>query len=189
MDVLPVEEIEDDLARMDRGIRQLKVQYDQFFAGALPCEPTELRRQLDRLFRRYANAPLQKYQHRYHLATLTARYNSFQELWGRSVRALEEGERPAPAVAGRAGMRRDNVLAACKVTGTKVEAAGLKKLYEKFMEARRKSGVEGDVPFAAFGRKIAGQARQLQSRSECDDVELRVIVENKKVLLKARPIR
>ncbi len=179
--------VEEDISRLDTGIRQLKVQYDMFFAGALPREPLELRHRVERLIKRYAHASFGKYRHRFQFNGLVARYNSLSELWGKTVRSREVGERPAPAVA-ELKEHRDRVLAQCRVIDPKPGDEALRRLHAKFVKARQRAGLDtGQLTFEKFARKITAQARQIRDRTQCENVELRVVHSGGKVLLKARP--
>jgi len=176
--------IEADIQRLESGIKQLKVQYDMFFAGALKTEPWELKNQLERLVKFYRTAPIQKYQYRFHINALISRFNTMSELWGRSVRDFEEG--------GRSRQRDENVrerlLARCRVSETEVEDPSLKRLYDQFSRAREQSG-KGNVSYSKFVRGVAAQAQQLQKNSGCAEIELRLVVKDQQVQLKARPVR
>jgi hypothetical protein len=61
--------IDAELDRLQVGLRQLKVQYDMFFAGSLPRQPVELRSELDRIVKRLSGTPIRKYSQRFHLAS------------------------------------------------------------------------------------------------------------------------
>jgi len=179
--------IEDDIARLETGLRQLKVQYDMFFAGALPREPHELRANVQRLIKRYSNAPIRKYAHRYHFNSLVHRFNSFSELWSKTIRNLEEGEQPLPVVADRAA---EKVLTTCRIRDPLKEQELLRHLHSSFLEAQRKLGKgNGQLPFDRFVRVISSQAQSLREKTRCNQIELRIIVEDQKVHLKARPGR
>jgi len=91
-DVLSTE-LEADIGRLEAGIRQLKIQYDMFFAGSIPKQPLELRAEIERLIKRYSNASIRKYSARFHFNSLVSRFNSMSELWAKTIRTLEEGER------------------------------------------------------------------------------------------------
>ena len=86
-------QIEDDIAKLVVGLKQLKVQYDMFFNGALPRQPLEMRSNINRIIRRYENAHIQQYHHRFHFNTLVGRYNSLSELWSKTLRNREQGDR------------------------------------------------------------------------------------------------
>lgn len=178
-------ELEADLARLQTAIRQLKVQYDMFFAGSLPKQPIELRAEVERIFKRYANLYIRKYSYRFHLNSLVARYNALSELWGKTLRNLEEGERPVPAVADRTPEER--TLASFVVTDPAREHDSLRLLHSRFVEARKKAGEKDpELPFDRFLRGIVAKTGKLRDDAGCDKIELRLVVRDRKVQLKAR---
>ncbi len=178
-------EIEADLARLQVSIRQLKIQYDMFFAGSIPKQPMELRGEVERLIKRYGNVSIRKYAHRFHLNALVARYNALSELWGKTLRNLEEGERRVPALADRPPEER--VLASALVADPARDHEALRLLHAKFVEARKKSGEDAaDLPFDRFLRGIVAKTGKLRDESGCDKIELRLVVRDRKVQLKAR---
>jgi hypothetical protein len=181
-------EFDDDIARLEKGIRQLKIQYDMFFAGSIPKQPHELRAEVERIIKRYANTPIKRYASRFHFNTLVSRFNSHSELWSKTIRSLEEGDRPAPAVADRAGAG-EQIFARCTVADGGADA-GLRLLHQRLLEARKKSGESaGKLSFESFLKSVHSQARKLRDKTGCDKVELRVIVQDRKVTVKARPGR
>jgi hypothetical protein len=181
--------LEADMARLDTMLRQLKVQYDMFFAGSLKRQPLELRGEAEKIIRRYANASIQKYAQRFHLGTLISRYNSLAELWGKTMRSREEGEwhgAPAP----EASEPQETLVARCRIRDAKEQAEQLKPLYERYVAARRACGGDtSELPFDKFLRGIARQTRTLQERGECGEIELRVVVADHRVELRARARR
>lgn len=178
-------ELEADLARLQVSIRQLKIQYDMFFAGSIPKQPTELRAEVEKLIKRYANVSIRKYAHRFHLNSLVARYNALSELWGKTLRNLEEGERRVPALVDHAPEER--TIASALVTDAARDHESLRLLHAKFVEARKKSGEDApDLPFDRFLRGIVAKTGKLRDESGCDKIELRLVVRDRKVQLKAR---
>ena len=174
--------------RLQVGLRQLKVQYDMFFAGSLPRQPHELRADLERIIKRLSGHPIRKYSQRFHLASLVSRFNAMSELWTKTLRTLEEGDRPAPSVADR--VKGERLLTTCRVQNPSQEEASLKLLHARFMEARKKAGDEVDgVSFRAFVKGIVSQTRRLKDKTGCEEIELRIVVQDRKVQLKARPGR
>lgn len=181
--------IDADIERLEAGIRQLKVQYDMFFAGAIPKQPLELRSELERLIRRYANAPIRKYAQRFHFNSLATRYNSLSELWAKTLKGMEEGDRPAHAAIDRIPIpSEDQLLARCRMSDPVQDREALELLHARFVEARRKSRAgDGKVSFEAFLRGVSAQAERLREISGCEQIELRLVLHEGKVVLKARP--
>lgn len=180
--------IEADLRRIETGLRQLKVQYDMFFAGSLKREPVELRARIDRIIKSYTNSPIRKYAHRFHLGTLVSRYNSLSELWGKTTRAMERGDRrSAPAFDAQPGAEK--LVARCRFRGS-ADDGGMKRLYDRFVRARESAGAQKrSISYDKFVAGIAAQTRNLQKEPGCGEIELRVVVADGKVQVKARADR
>jgi len=182
-------ELEADLGRLESGIRQLKIQYDMFFAGSIPKQPLELRSELERIIRRHSATPIRKYAARFHFNALVSRFNSLSELWSKTLRSLEEGDRPAPAVADRAG-NGEHLVARCTVTDPTKERDLLRLLHARLVDARKKAGESaGKLSFENFVITITAQAGRMREKTGCDKVDLRVVVLDRKVVVKARPGR
>jgi hypothetical protein len=183
--------IEADIARLETGLRQLKIQYDMFFAGALPREPIELRNELGQLIRRTSSMPIRKYAHRFHLNTLVGRFNTMAELWGKTLRSREEGDRPPAQLADRAAARQEGI---CRIGPDDGSDNGnefaLRRLHREFLDARHKADPSAkDVRYETFVKGITSQADSLRAKAHCTDVELRIVVRDGAVRLKARPAR
>ncbi len=182
--------IEEDIERLELGIRQLKIQYDMFFAGAIPKQPLDLRVEIERLIKRCANSPMRKYVHRFHFNSLSTRYSSLTEFWARTLRGLEEGDRPPAIVHPRAPGDDEKILARCRIHDPLHEQEMLKVLHARFLDAREKGMANGGkVSFESFLRGITAQADRMRAVSGCEQVELRLVLHEGKVLLKARPGR
>jgi len=178
-------ELEADLARLQSALRQLKIQYDMFFAGSIPRQPTELRAEVERLLKRYNGHHIRKYAHRFHLNSLIARYNSLSELWAKTLRNLEEGERRVPALSEK--MPEERTLASFVFSDPERERESLRLLHSRFVEARRKAGDKNaELPFDRFVRGIVSKTGKLREDAGCDKIEVRLVVRDRKVQLKAR---
>jgi len=180
-------QLDADIHRLETALRQLKIQYDMFFSGALPREPIELRSQVEALVRRWANSPIQKYAQAFHLGTLVSRFNSLSELWGKTLRSREEGPRQNPVTAAEQPVR-ERLVGRTVLGRVHGEDPELRRLYDRYVEARRRTS-GGGVPYEKFVRGIAAQTDRLRKQSGCAEIELRVVVAHDKVHVKARPGR
>jgi len=179
-------ELEAEIGRLDTGIRQLKIQYDMFFAGAIPRQPLELRRDVEQLIKRYSTQPISKYALRFHFNSLVSRFNSLSELWAKTIRGQEEGDRPLPGATARPA-NGEEVFARLTVVNGARDESELRLLHHRLMEARKRSGETGHVSFEKFVRTVDAQAVKLREKTGCGKVELRVIFQGRKAVLKARP--
>jgi len=180
-------QVEADLNQLEVGIRQLKVQYDMFFAGGLKTQPLELRRRVEKIIRHYAREPVGRYCDRFRYNGLVARFNSFAERWGKAVRSMEEGDHRNQGTAERLGIR-EHLLTRCVVQDSKEDDENLRRLHTRYVEASREHGKRG-VSYQNFLRGVASQTRKLREQPGCGQIELRLVVRNDRVQLKARPGR
>ena len=91
--------------------------------------------EVDHLVRRASNLSIRKYAHRFHLNSLIARYNAMSELWGKTMRAREEGDRPPAQLADRRGARATS----CRIGENDRDDLALRRLHREFEEARKRS--------------------------------------------------
>ena len=186
---ITVDQIEEDLKRLDLGIKQLKIQYDMYFSGGRKRTPHQLRWTLNKLIKQYGDTPMTKYQHRFLFNALATRFAIMTELWDRRMRELEVGGRPRARARARVATRpQDELLASCRIPTSKRDNKTLKDFHQSFVSARKNNGEEGRaVSFSKFAKTIAAQADNLHKKSGCGEIELRLIVVDSKVQVRARP--
>jgi len=181
--------IEADIARLESSIKQLKVHYDMFFAGALSHEPLQLRSEVEKLIRQHAHSTMRNYAHRFHFNALVSRFNSLSELWTKTIRSMEEGDRRQPALAERS-QPRERLIARARVLDGELDGEALRRLYDRFLDAREANGeTKRAVSYDRFVRGISTQTDRLRKESGCAEIELRVVLRDQKVQVKARPGR
>jgi len=83
--------IAEDLDLLEKSIRQIQTEWDKFFSGIEKKPPVDLKTRLETLLRKYGNQEMTNATERFRMQTLTARYNTFNELWTKRLRAMEEG--------------------------------------------------------------------------------------------------
>jgi len=190
--------IADDLALIERRIRELQVEWDKFFGGLEKKPPTDLKAQLEALIRKYAQAEIRNNTLRFRYMTLTARFSVLSELWNRRLRALEEGrslygvrpppssrETPAPAPGGPPAHPAEEAF---RIRNAEGDVAAVRALYERFLDARRALGEAAPVRFDGFEKLIAQQASRLLSSQGARAVDFRLETKDGKVSIKAKPI-
>jgi hypothetical protein len=181
-------EIEEDINRLELGIRQLRIQYEMFFAGGMKREPTILRNNINKLVKRYNEVAIPKVAQRFRFSALVSRYNIFLELWSKRLRDMEEGDRTSRA---EIQQTQENVVARCRLNDREADQRVLRKLHAQFLAARRREqkGAAKEISFERFARGVAAQTEQLRARAGCEEVELRLVVGDGDVQIKARPGR
>jgi hypothetical protein len=194
--------LQEDLDHLDVTIRQLQVKWDLFFSGQEKKPPSELQGQVEALIRRYANAEIRNNGERFRYHGLTARFTSFNELWQKKLRAREEGKAfgmhglraerlpppppPPPPPRMAAGTAASGEV---RVADPARDAAAVRELYERFVEAKRRAGEKTAPAFESFRDLIGKQTERIRSEKGAAAVDFRLETRDGKVALKARIVR
>ena len=192
----------EDIDLLNTHIRQLQTKWEMFFAGIESKPPSELQRRVEKIIRDYAFQDIRNNTDRFRYQTLTARYNSFNELWQKRLRAREEGKAfgvhglkadvlppPAPererrAPAGGGGTGREFRVGSAEGDDAQVQA-----LYQRYVEERERLG-EGEAPaYESFRQLIGQQTAKILGDKGARAVDFRLDSSQGKVSLKARIVK
>ncbi len=193
--------LEEDLNRLEVMIRQLKQQYDIFFAGAAPRQPFETRKEVEGLVERLGRTSMQRFSDRYRYNTLAGKYQTYRELWMKLLRMREEGYRPgasrsSASQAGQQGPQDSKsgagdgrVIYQSRFGDPTSENDTFKAFYDTYVEARRRQGGGSDVSYSTFLRLIAQKTATIKEKSGCDQVAYSIVLKEGAVALRASPIK
>src|SRR5262252_4188432 len=85
--------IDEELAGLERDIRQLKVEYDMYFGGGRKRPPTEIEWRIELVIKRYSERGGElKYTQRFRFNNLTQGYAKYKEMFRKRVAQREEGK-------------------------------------------------------------------------------------------------
>jgi hypothetical protein len=85
--------IDEELAQLERDIRQLKIEYDMFFGGGRKRPPSEVEWRIDMLIKRYAERGGDlKYGQRFRFNNLAQTYAKYKDMFRKRMAAREEGK-------------------------------------------------------------------------------------------------
>ena len=190
----------EDLDQIEKSMRQLQIEWDKFFGGVEKKPPTDLKTKLEALIRRHANAEIRNNTDRFRYQNLTARYNTFNEMWGKRLRALEEGrimgvhgprsQAPLPPAAARAerGAPRTAATGEVRIQDPDRDNEAMRALFERFVEERQKTG-ESAVKFEGFRKLVAQQTNRILTEKGGQAVSFRLETKDGKVSLKAKALK
>jgi hypothetical protein len=188
--------IDEDLQVLDAKVKQLRLDYEQYFLGSRPRVPNVLRGEVQKMMSYYANVPIQNTALRFRFNNLRARYFSFRRHWDETVRKIEEGtyernvfkanlherERAERRAKGGAGVAP---AAEAPAPGP----AAPEGLFGEYVAARKRCGLAGGVTPEQFERQLRVQETAIREKTGCQSVRFRVVVEDGKAKLKATPVR
>jgi hypothetical protein len=204
--------IDEELAQLERDIRQLKIEYDQYFGGGRKRPPTEIEWRIELLIKRYAERGGDlKYGQRFRLNNLTQTYAKYKDIFRKKTQQKEEGkvqrhfgaaakaieaerahknpekhpEAPAGTpVAPPAGAAQGPFRVTC--SEPERERDKVDQLYQAFLQAKQQAGEQtGKLSRSSFNEFVLKKTKDLQKQKNCRDVEYVVEVVDGQVKLKA----
>ena len=186
-------EIQKDLQALNAGLKQLEVEYNQFFSGKLKRPPWETRNRVAALIKKWDRGYIQTAMDRFQFETLQRRYQTFIDLWDRGLRAREEGRAgpfampPPKHVPAKPKEPEAKIVHVAAFNDPMREMDKLHTLYDSLMDARREAG-DDVVPFHRFAALVKDQVSKLKS-DDSAKVAFRVAVVEGKVNFTARAVK
>jgi len=196
--------IEEELATLEKDIRQLKVEYDQYFGGGRKRPPTEIEWRIDMMVKRYAERGGElKFAQRFRFNNLSQTYAKYKDIFRKKTAQKEEGkvQRHFGAAAreieaARAKKEAEDHAAGAAADESKVfrmtcsepqsETEKVEQLYRAFLEAKQLAGEHtGKMSRTSFNEFVLKKTKELQKQKNCKDVEYVVEVVEGQVKLKA----
>ena len=185
-------DIEADLHLIDVRLKQLKLEYDQYFLGNRKREPLQIRNELQKYVQIYAQSPIKNTGLRFKFNNLRSRYFSFRRLWDETVRKIEEGSYERHLFKANLKDRERNGAADRRsVAATNREALDDRAdLFEAYISARQATGQgTGGVTREKLDGLLAKQEAAIREKYGAAKVRFKVVVENGKAKLKATAVR
>jgi hypothetical protein len=177
--------VEDQLVRLEEDIRRLKVEFDIYFNGAAKRPPYDTKGRVDTLIKRLADERTLSFAQRYHYNSLAARYNSFMQLWRRTMQEREEGRGPSRRPAPAPQPVSEPTTFVC--SDPRGDVRTVRGLFDALVEARRRCGEPTeDLSFARFHRMVAEKSEALKERAGCERVHFSVAICDGRVQFKAK---
>ncbi len=171
-----------DLDRLAADIQQYRVDYLRFFAGDRKLPPYELRDRLNAGLRQLRSQRGLGAAGQFRLTTLESQFNSFCDLFGRREREREKSAVARPLVKSPQYDSESGVIIGHRPADGTVEA-----LYKRLYLRRQTPNPKMDVE--RFRSYLARQADAIRGKTGCADIKFRVVVEDGKTKLKAKPMR
>jgi hypothetical protein len=188
-------QIDDDLVRLESDIRQLKIQYEQYFGGGKKRPPSDVEWRIDQLLKRYGDRGAEmNHGQRFRYGNLTQTYAKYREIFRKRLQRQEEGvvqrhfgaaARTIQAERKRAGKHPRPVIVT--PSNASRERRQIDQLYNIFRQALEQSGeIAQPLSRDRFTRFVQQKAAELQESKGAGEIEFVVALESGKVRLKAR---
>ena len=182
-------DIEEDLNLLDARLKQVRVEYEQYFLGTRKREPQLVRAEVQKIISYYANVPIRNTGHRFRFNNLRSRFFAFRRHWDDTQRKIEDGRYDRHRFQADLHARERGVTSEPACPGTKPASGDLDRLFEAWVEARATTG----QPTAGLSReRLAAQLEQqtaaIRERFGASEVRFRIVIEDGRAKLKATPV-
>lgn len=151
--------VDDDLAQIEKDIRQLKIEYEMYFAGGRKRPPADTQWRVDTMIKRYndRSAEMNSGQ-RFHLTNLTSTYAKYQEMWRKKLAAKETGSTQR---------HYGSAARAIEAERARVQAEAQKLMNERHARLnRREVSPEPEIEIDAVPPAAAAEARAAELREQ-----------------------
>src|SRR3972149_3127905 len=167
---------DEELSKLEDGLRRLKIECDISFNGGSKKPPTDSQWRVETLIKKLQDSSGMNFGQRFKYNSLAQRYALFSELWRQRVKTKEEGPRRT-AVAEGAGRKKPTSFRVDWHDPAK-EPEKVDQLFAAFVEAKKKCGENTEnLGPDAFKRFVQQKTEQLKRDFKCDQVEDVVEVE------------
>jgi hypothetical protein len=194
---------EEDLNQLEKDIRQLKIDYEQYFGGGKSRPPTDIEWRIDTMLKRYSDrGAAMNYTQRFRYSNLAQTYVKYREVFRKRLKQKEEGIVPRHfgAAAREIEKERARTRAARSPSGAATqfpfaifckdpdhEGRKVEQLYAAFRNAKEQAGENtGSLTMETFQQFVQQKTDQLKKQENAHEVEYIVTVEGKRARLKAR---
>jgi hypothetical protein len=177
--------IAEEIVIFEEKLNELVRKYEQYFIGLEKREPVKLLEEVDRTARRYVGTNIVNTMVKFKCNSLVARLQSYKQYWNRINREIEEGRYSRDKF--KMGMHLHNN----EISPTPTAAPGgheLEGVYTQYLEARKSCSLGTDnINPATLMATLEKQKESLRQKHNCANIEFRVVIEDGKPKIKARP--
>ena len=194
--------IEEDLSQLERDIRQLKIEYEQYFGGGKARPPSDIEWRIDTLLKRYSDRGVQmNYSQRFRYGNLAQMYSKFREVFRKRLKQKEEGTVQRHFGAAAREIEEQRALRRAEAEKSKPvqfpfavswrdpdhEKKKVEQLFAAFRDAKAQVGEDTEpLTMDAFQKFVRQKTDQLKKQQDAHEVEYVVTLEGKHARLKAR---
>jgi acyl-CoA-binding protein len=194
--------IEEDISQLEKDIRQLKIEYEQYFGGGKARPPSDIEWRIETLLKRHSDRSAHmNFTQRYRYGNLAQMYAKYREMFRKRLKQKEEGtvqrhfgaaarEIEAQRARRRAEAEKSEAVQFPFTVSWKDpdhEKKKVEQLYAAFRDAKARAG-EDTKPLTmdAFQKFVRQKTDQLKKQQDAHEVEYIVTVEDNHARLKAR---
>ncbi|MBT0665258.1 hypothetical protein KI809_13200 [Geobacter pelophilus] len=177
--------IAEEIMIFEEKLNELVRKYEQYFLGLEKREPLKLLEEVDKTARKYVGTTIVNTMVKFKYNSLVARLQSYKQYWNRINRQIEEGRYSRDKF--RMGMHQHNQELGNGGSASPANS-DIDGVFAQYIEARKACnlGTEGINP-ESLKSTLLNQKESLRHKHNCSNIEFRVVIEDGKPKIKARP--
>ena len=186
---LPQEKLAEDLDEVEEAMVGLQVLYEKYFLGIDRRPPEPQRRQLSEKMRVLKTTTVKNTALKFRIQTLFAKLISFERMWDRTLREIEEGTYKRDVYKAKLrDSRKGDKAAPANAPSPQISDQMIRKLYDTYLVARQRTGESvAGLTFEGIASRIRAQVPELMARHKARNIEFKVVIKGGKAILKAIP--
>ena len=188
---LPQEKFAEELDELDEALTNLHVLYEKYFLGIDRRPPDQERKRVSTQTRALRTQMIRNTALKFRINTLFAKLISFERMWDRTLREIEEGIYKRDVFKAKLHQKE-------RVPGEKKTVAApaapeisddkMRRLYDTYLVARQRTGEPTDgISYESVASRIRAQVPQLMEKHKAKNIEFKVVIKGGKAVLKAVP--
>ncbi len=194
---------DDDLSQLERDVRQLKIEYEQYFGGGKARPPADIEWRIETMLKRHGDRGANmNYAQRFRYSSLAQTYAKYREIFRKRLKQKEEGvvRRHFGAAAREIETERARKGKAVSKSETDVQfpfaiscsdpeqqQKKVEELYAALCKAKQQTGEKaGRLTFETFQQFVRRKSEELKKHESGQEIEYVVSIEGQRARLKAR---
>ena len=193
--------IDEDLNQLEKDVRQLKIEYEQYFGGGKSRPPSDTEWRIETMIKRHGDRGADmNYSQRFRYSNLAQTYAKYREIFRKRLKQKEEGtvQRHFGAAAKEIEKERARAAAAQSQNSLQfpvaiswndpdLETKKVEQLFAAFRTAKQQAGENIDaLTMEAFQKFVRQKTDDLKQQTNAHEVEYIVTLEGNQARLKAR---
>ena len=189
---LPQQKFAEDLDELDEALTNLHVLYEKYFLGIDRRPPDQERKRVSTRTRELRTQMIRNTALKFRINTLFAKLISFERMWDRTLREIEDGTYKRDVFKARMHMK-DRVepgqkKVAAAPAAPEIPDEKLRRLYDTYLVARQRTGEStAGISYESLASRIRAQVPQLMEKHKAKNIEFKVVIKGGKAVLKAIP--
>jgi hypothetical protein len=188
---LPQEKLAEELDQLEEAMTGLQVLYEKYFLGIDRRPPDAQRRQVSEKMRVLKTTQVKNTALKFRIQTMFAKLISFERMWDRTLREMEEGTYKRDVFKAKMREARrgaEQKPAQAPPSTPQLSDQMLRKLYDTYLVARQRTGEStSGLTYDSVASRLRAQVPQLMARHKARNIEFKVVIKAGKAVLKAIP--